>query len=83
MHRSEVDRAVGEDLARIPRGGISQNILRAFYNMQRRSDLSQRAAIPNGQSLRASIALVRRSDPAFSPSVDEPWFGLVDSSEPV
>lgn len=46
MERSDLDRSVKEDLARIPRGGLSQNILRAVYNMQRRSDLAGRTGIP-------------------------------------
>ena len=83
MHRSEVNRAVRDDLDRLPRGGLSQNILRATYNVQRRSDLAQDTSIPKAHSLRASIAVVRRSDPAFSPSVDEAWFGLVGDPEPV
>lgn len=76
MERSKLDQLVSEDLARIPRGAPSQNILRSAYNMQRRSDLSRNPTIPARKSLLASIALVRHGDPAFVASVDEKWFGL-------
>lgn len=65
-----------EELARIPRGEYHQNVLRAIYNMQRRSDLARDPLRPAVASLEESIRFVRKEEPAFQPTFDRAYFQI-------
>ena len=63
-----------EELSRIPRGEHHQNVLRAVYNMQRRSDLVRHPLAPAASSLQESIRLVRKDEPTFEATFDRAYF---------
>lgn len=76
MKRDELNRRLREELARIPRGDYSQNVLRAIYNMQRRSDLARDPRTTSGASLSEAIRFIRKDEPSFEPSIDRAYFGI-------
>lgn len=76
MRRNQMARVMREELARIPRGDLNQNVLRAIYNMQRRHDLASSPAAPKEVALRVAIEDVRKSEPSFVPQYDRGFFSL-------
>jgi hypothetical protein len=77
MRLSEMTRTVSEDLLHIPKGsrGGPQQLLRAFYPMDRRHDLKEDASTPRANSLAKAIASVRdHADPNFKPEFDSEYF---------
>jgi hypothetical protein len=74
MKREDINRQLQEDLARIPRGDHSQNVLRSIYNMQRRSDLARDARTPKANSLAEAIRFVRKDEASFEATVDSAYF---------
>lgn len=65
-----MNRRLDEELARIPRGEYHQNLLRAVYNMQRRSDLARSPLTPARASLSEAIRFMRKENPSFKASFD-------------
>lgn len=74
MRREELGGQVRDELARIPRGGLDQNVFRAIYNMQRRRDLSRDSFAPPRASIDEAIRLARIDRPEFDPNFDETYF---------
>lgn len=74
MKREQMHRELMEDLARIPRGDYDQNVLRAIYNMQRRSDLAHHPGRTRGASLDDAIRFVRKDSPSFEATFDRAYF---------
>lgn len=69
-----MDRELRDDIARIPRGDYDQNVLRAIYNMHRRSDLAHYPARPRSASLDEAIRFIRKDAPNFEPAFDRAYF---------
>ena len=76
MRLSEMNRSVKDDMRHIPKGGRAscQQLLRAFYPMQRRHDLKESPLTPRARSLAESIASVRRFRPDFAAQYDHEYF---------
>lgn len=74
MKREQMDRELREDFARIPRGDYDQNVLRAVYNMQRRSDLAHNPGRSRGASLDEAIRFVRKDSPSFEATFNRAYF---------
>lgn len=74
MKREELNRQLREDLACIPRGDYKQNVLRAIYNMQRRSDLARNPRSPRAVSLDEAVRFVRKDEPSFEATFDRAYF---------
>lgn len=74
MKREELNRQLREDLARIPRGDYDQNVLRAIYNMQRRSDLAHNPGRLRSASLDEAIRFIRKDAPNFEATFDRAYF---------
>lgn len=74
MKREEMNRELREDLARIARGDYDQNVLRAIYNMQRRSDLAHHPERSRAASLYEAIRFVRKDSPSFEATFDRIYF---------
>jgi hypothetical protein len=60
--------SVQDELTRIPRGPLGQNILRSAYNMAREKGLSPKEA------LREAVAGVRKKEPEFKPNLTDPGY---------
>ena len=75
MKRDELNKKVAEELKRISRGSLDQNILRANYNVMRSNDLSLNPALPAKDSLLKAIERVRKDKPDFFPKYDREFFG--------
>lgn len=69
-----MNRELREDLRRIPRGDYNQNVLRAIYNMQRRSDLAHNPRHPRAASLAQAIWLVQKEALSFEATFDRGYF---------
>ena len=69
-----MNRRLDEELSRIPRGAYHQNVLRAVYNMQRRSDLARNPLAAAAPSLEESVRLVRKDEPTFQATFDRAYF---------
>ena len=78
MERQPLDALVREDLERIPRGDLEQNILRSLYNMRRRHDISVDPHISKSQSLESAIAAVKKDSPCFTAEYDASYFSRGD-----
>jgi len=76
MKRELMDRTLADELAHIGTDNREQRILRAVYNMQRRSDLGRDAKTPRRESLAEAIRIARKDSPSFEPAFDEAYFSL-------
>jgi hypothetical protein len=74
-----VQEQVAEELALIPRGGLSQNLLRMNYQMIRSNALGANPDEPltAARTLESCVAMVKQFDPTFVPRFDR---RLVDST---
>lgn len=72
-----VEQQVGQELALIPRGNLSQNLLRMNYQMLRSNALGANPKIPMtaAQTFDRAVAMVKEWDPAFVPRVDRRLLG--------
>jgi len=65
---------VQAELRYIPRGNVTQNVLREVYTQRRQDDLARSPSAPSHVTLMASIATVQRTVPAFHPLYDASYF---------
>ncbi len=76
MKRDLMNRILADEIAHIGSGNREQRILRAVYNMQRRSDLGRDVKTPRSESLAEAIRIARKDAPSFEPAFDEAYFSL-------
>jgi hypothetical protein len=71
-----MERLVKVELTHIPKGptGSAQQLLRAFYPMQRKHDLKLEGATSRSDSLSTAVASVQQSEPTFRPEYDGEFF---------
>lgn len=71
MRVQDVRALVKEEMKRYPRGGASQNLFRAVYEMTRLHGLSRKSTIPGTPEAAHDAALetVRKQHPDFAPRV--------------
>lgn len=74
MTALELQSSVQADLQHIPRGDVSQNVLRDIYIQRRQHDLATSPSTPSRTTLMASIATVQKTVPAFRPLYDTAYF---------
>ena len=74
----DVNEQVNRELKLIPRGDLSQNLLRMNYQMLRSNALGVNADEPLSakQTLERATAMVRTIDPRFEPRVNSSFFAL-------
>ena len=77
MKREEMRKKINEELKHIPRvkGWLDQNMLRAYYNGMRMTDLSRNPASPAKETLIRAVETMRKDKPDFSPIYDIGFFG--------
>ncbi len=74
MTVNEQQSSVRTDLQHIPRGGVTQNMLRDIYTQRRRDDLSRSPSTPSRTTLMQAIATVQQAVPGFHPLYDASYF---------
>ena len=76
MKREEMRGKIDGELRHIPRSfrGSNQNMLRAYYNGMRMTDLGRNPASPAKDTLIRAIEQLKRTDPEFSPLYDKGFF---------
>ena len=74
MTVNELQPSVRADLQHIPRGDITQNVLRDVYTQRRRDDLSRSPSTPSAATLMQAIATVQKAVPGFHPLYDANYF---------
>jgi hypothetical protein len=76
MKVQDVRALVKEELKRYPRGGASQNLFRAVYEMTRLHGLSRKSTIPGTPEAAHDAALetVRKQHPDFEPRIIDPGY---------
>jgi hypothetical protein len=74
----EMRETVREELKHIPRGGIEQNLFRAFYQIARMNSMGKKAQVPNSKEavLKSCIDHYKKTNPDFTPLFDEAYFHL-------
>ena len=70
----ELQSKVQAELPHIPRGNVTQNVLREIYTQRRQDDLARSPSAPSHATLMASIATVQRTVPSFRPLYDAHYF---------
>ncbi|MBA7602579.1 hypothetical protein ES703_09672 [subsurface metagenome] len=76
MKREEMRGQINEELKHIPRASFSQNMLRAYYNGMRMTDLSRNLACPAKETLIKAIETMKKDGPDFLPIYDREFFYL-------
>ena len=76
MKRDEMRKKINEELKHIPRASLSQNMLRAYYNSLRMTDLSRNPASPAKETLIKAVEAMKKSEPDFLPIYDRNFFSI-------
>lgn len=82
MDKQQSRTFIAQELERIPRGEIAQNVFRSLYQSLREIDLEQREieAAP-GDSFRKTVLWVHKIYPNFVPTVADPHYFSLKSDE--
>lgn len=82
MDKQMIRTLIAQELERIPRGDIAQNVFRSLYQGLRESDL-ERGDIQTapGDSFRKTVLWVHKIYPFFVPTVADPYYFNLEDNE--
>lgn len=74
---------IAQELERIPRGDIAQNVFRSLYQGMRENDLlgKDEPEAPPGETFHKSVLWVQKIYPKFEPVVDDPSYFRIGENE--
>ena len=74
MTAEELQSRVQADLRHIPRGDITQNVLRGIYTQRRQRDLARSPSTPSRVTLLSAVVTMQLTIPSFRPLYDACYF---------